>query len=226
MTATASTNTYTADGTTKNFEVGFPFISENDVRVFKNDLKMTRGTHYTVQDPSAGEGKNAVIAFVEAPSNAASVKFYRNTPINVPDKNPVISQLSARVALYRMQEAAEQPMRLNYNFTETDLLAGTAQTIIAPCDGYIEADTTEVTKTVTTGGDITVAVDGNAVTGLTNSIANSAAVGNIVTDTPTTAHDASTQVRRGEQITITPSAEFATAGAAKGYLTFQPADLD
>ena len=222
---TNSTNAYTGDGSAKSFEVGFPFISENDVRVTVGDVLKTRGVDYSVQDTSAGEGRRAVIAFNSAPSNAAAIKFYRNTPIAVPDKNPVISQLSARVALYRMQEREETPRRLDYVINATDLAAGTAQTLIAPCDGYIEANTVTVTEAVGTGGDISTEVAGSAVTGLTVSLANSAPVGKVVTDTPTTAHDASTQVKRGQVITVTPAAAFATSGAAVGFLTFQPADL-
>lgn len=222
---TASTNAYTGDGTTKNFEVGFEFISENDVRVTVGDVLKVRGTDYVMQDPSAGLGKNAVIAFVTAPSNAAAIKFYRNTPIAVPAKNPTMSQLGARVALYRMQEREETTRRIDYAINATDLAAGTAQTIIAPCDGYIEANTVLVVEAVGTGGDITVEVAGSAVTGLTCTLANSAPIGKVVTDTPTTAHDSSTQVKRGQKITVTPAAAFATTGAVTGFLTFQPADL-
>lgn len=222
---TNSTNSFTGDGSTKNFEIGFPFISENDIRVTVGDVLKTRGVDYTVQDPSAGEGKNAVIAFDTAPSNAAAIKFYRNTPIGVPDKNPVISQLAARVALYRMQEREETTRRVDYIINATDLAAGTAQAIIAPCDGYIESNTVVVTEAIGTGGDITTEIAGTAVTGLTCTLANSAPVGKTVTDTPTTPHDASTKVKRGQKITVTPAAAFATTGAVNGYLTIQPADL-
>lgn len=225
MTATNSTNAFTGDGTTKNFEIGFEFISENDVRVTVGDVLKVRGTDYVMQDPSAGMGKNALIAFASAPANASAIKFYRNTPIAVPAKNPTMSHLGERVALYRMQEREETTRRIDYTINATDLAAGTAQVIIAPCDGYIEANEVMVTEAVGTGGDITVEVAGTAVTGLTCTLANSAAIGKVVSDVPTTPHDATTQVKRGQKITVTPAAAFATTGAVKGYLTFQPADL-
>jgi hypothetical protein len=44
-------------------------------------------------------------------------------------------------------------------------------------------------------------------------------------DTPTTAQSSTTQVRRGQTITVTPAAAFATTGALTVELEVQPADL-
>lgn len=220
-----SSKTYTGDGATVSYAVGFPFISEQDIRVTVNGVIKTRGTDWGISDVSADGGSKAVLKFAVAPANAAAIVFYRNTPIALPAKNPTVGHLAALTALYRMQEREENTRRLDYVINATDLAAGTAQSIVAPCDGYIEKNSTRVTETVGTGGDITVEVGGVAVTGLTNTIANSAAVGKVVEDSPTTSHSATTKVYRGQVITVTPAAAFATSGAIEGYLTFQPADL-
>jgi hypothetical protein len=225
MAATASTNAYTGDGTTTTYEIGFPFLDEADVRVLVAGALKVRGTDYNVQNPVAGNGKKALIKFASAPANAATVKFYRNTPIVPVAKTLNISNRDALTALYRNQEFDEAPLQLPFTINATDLAAGTAQSSVAQCDGYIDLITTRVDTAIVTGGDITVEVGGTAVTGLTVTVANSAAVGTTQNDAPTTPRSSTTKVKRGQVITVTPAAAFNGGGAMSGYLTFQPADL-
>jgi hypothetical protein len=222
-----SSNSYTGDGSTTTYEVGFEFISQEDVRVIVNGALKTLGTDYSVQNPTAKNGYNATIKFGTAPTNGHAIKFYRNTPIAVPSKNPVISHLMERVALYRMQEEAESRRRiLRAHIDATALAAGTAESFVAPCDGYIELLRTQVVDAaVGTGGAVTVEIDGVAVTGLSITVANSAAIGVTQEDTPTTAQSATTKVKRGQTITVTPASAFATSGALLVEVEVQPADL-
>jgi hypothetical protein len=216
--------TLAGDGATKAFSLGFPVIAEAHIRVTVDGTLKVRGTDYNVQDPTA---KNPVIAFAAAPANAAVIKFYRNTPLT-PDttKTLVIGPTEALYAQYRAEENSDRMVYQDVDSNETDTLAGTAASFVAPCDGYIESLRTEVNKAVTTGGNVTVEVAGVAVTGLSIAIADAAAIGTIQSDTPTTPQDASTKVRRGQVVTVTPAASFATAGAYKGRVGIQPADLD
>lgn len=107
-----------------------------------------------------------------------------------------------------------------FDFNETDLLAGTAQNLVAPCAGYITGIRAIVQKAVTTGGAITVEANTVAVTGLAVTVADGAAAGTVYSDSvlkiPTGL------VAAGDDLTVTPAAAFATAGAVKGYLVFEP----
>lgn len=116
--------------------------------------------------------------------------------------------------------ASAMPTRsvfLPFAINETDTLAGTSAELVSPVAGVISRLTVVVQKAVTTGGDITAAIGVTAVAGLACTIADAAAKGAIVTDTPT-AGDASTAVAPGSRIQIVPAAAFATAGAVSGVL--------
>lgn len=216
--------TFAADGIKKEFTLGFPFLNQSHLRVIVNGVLKVLGTDYTVTDPTSP--KNATIKFVAAPTNGYTIKVYRSTPIAKYIGNPIMGDIDAVQALYRSQEQADSRRSLAFYSNQTDTLAGTAQTIVAPCDGFIEALQTEVCDAaVGTGGAVTVEIDGVAVTGLSISIANSAAIGTVQRDTPTTPQDASTKVLKGQTITVTPAAAFATAGAFKGFVELQPADV-
>jgi hypothetical protein len=102
---------------------------------------------------------------------------------------------------------------------ETDLLAGTAQDLVAPCDGHLDAIQCIVQKDVTTGGNITVNIGTTAVVGLAAVIANGATKGTRVTDTPTLP-SATRSFSKGDRISVVPDAAFATAGAVNGNLLF------
>ncbi len=113
--------------------------------------------------------------------------------------------------------AAPRSVFLPWTINETDTLAGTSAELVAPGSGRIARNTVIVQKAVTTGGDVTVAVGVTAVAGLACAVADAAAKGTVITDTPT-AGDASTIVAAGDRIQIIPAAAFATAGAVSGIL--------
>mgnify|MGYP001546192369 CR=1 FL=1 len=112
---------------------------------------------------------------------------------------------------------ASRSVFLPWSINETDTLAGTSAELVAPGAGRIVRNTVIVQKAVTTGGDVTTAVGVTAVAGLACTIADGAAKGAVVTDTPT-AGDASTIVAAGDRIQIIPGAPFNTAGAVSGVL--------
>lgn len=106
---------------------------------------------------------------------------------------------------------------LPFAISETDTLAGTSAELVSPVAGTIARLSVIVQKAVTTGGDVTAAVGVTAVAGLACAVADGAAKGAVVTDTPT-AGDASAAVVPGSRIQIVPAAAFATAGAVSGVL--------
>jgi len=106
---------------------------------------------------------------------------------------------------------------LPWSINEADTLAGTSYELVAPAAGRIVRNSVIVQKAVTTGGAVTASVNGTAVDGLSCAIANGAAKGTIVTDTPTDGH-ASAAVAAGDRIQIAPAAAFDVAGAVSGVL--------
>lgn len=232
--------TVTGDGATKEFLVPFGFIDAAHLIVINNGTMGVLGTDYFVESPrpnepsiytshvSGADTSKSRVRFATAPGNGNTVKFYRNTPIARPATPAGVQLTDHMVSLYahyRNQEADDIRIKVFGVSNQVDTLAGTAQTFAAPCDGYVEKLRTIVTAAVTTGGPVTVLVDGVAVTGLSVSIANSAAVGNTLEDTPTTAQSATTKVRRGQTISVVPDAAFATAGSYNFEVEIQPADL-
>lgn len=101
---------------------------------------------------------------------------------------------------------------------QTDLLAGTSQQLIAPFDGKISKLTATVQAAVTTGGPITVKVNGVTVVGLSVTVADGATAGTRYTDTPT--GDGTEVVAAGDKVEIVPDGAFATAGAVNCLLEF------
>jgi len=112
----------------------------------------------------------------------------------------------------------QRVVAIPYSINQTDLLAPTNQQLVSPVSGRIIRNTVIVQAAVTTGGDITV-ISGAATTvvGLTNTIADAAAAGVIVTAQPT-AGDATAIVTAGQRLQIAPGVPFATAGAVNGIL--------
>lgn len=106
---------------------------------------------------------------------------------------------------------------VSFAISETDTLAGTSAELVSPVAGNITALYVIVQKAVTTGGPVTVSVDGTAVDGLSAAVADAAAKGAIVTDTPTAGH-ASRAVAVGSRIQVIPDAAFNTGGAISGFV--------
>jgi hypothetical protein len=228
MTARAAPyfpKTFTGDAVTKDFTLGFPFLAAAHLRVTVGGVLKTLDTDYYVMDPTSADA--SFIRFVTAPAASANnIKVYRNTPIEKYRDNPTIGNVDGLQAFYRRQEREDQRVMLDGYINATDLAAGTASSVVAPCDGYIEKlETDVVDAAVGTGGNVTVEVDGVAVTGLVIAVADSAAIGIHQEDTPTTAQSATTKVKKGQTITVTPAAAFATSGALLWRIQLQPADL-
>ncbi|MDF7776877.1 hypothetical protein P1X14_16590 [Sphingomonas sp. AOB5] len=133
----------------------------------------------------------------------------------------IVWMVSSEGVMVRMgPEIAALPDRvfhLPYDIPATELAAGTPIDLICPISGFIARNTTIVQTAIVTGGDVTVKNDTTDVVGLTNSIADAAAKGSIVTDTPTLG-DATTAVVAGQRIQIVPAAAFNGGGAVRGLL--------
>lgn len=114
---------------------------------------------------------------------------------------------------------AKAPRRLTIPFAinQTDLLAPTNAELVSPVVGAITMMDTIVQISPTTGGDVTALVGVTAVAGLACTVADAAAKGSVVSDTPTMG-DASTIVAEGSRIQVAPAAAFATAGAVSGFV--------
>ena len=112
----------------------------------------------------------------------------------------------------------------DFNFlfaiNETDTLAGTSQEFIAPRAGRMEELGVVVQKTVTTGGPVTVKINGVAVAGLTITVADGATKGTRYTDSAPTIPSATRTFAKGDRIEVVPDAAFATAGAISGYVGY------
>lgn len=212
----------TADGTVTDFTIGFPFLHEDHLRVFDNGTLKTKGTDYTIQDPTSKV--TAKVHFLTAPANTHTITIDRNTPIDQYKSNPQIGDQSAQQALYRSQERDDGGRTVTAVFGQTALLAGTALSFTAPCDGYITKQSSEVLKAITTGGTLTLAVAGATVTGSTITVANAAAVGAYQEGAPSAQQASYTKVRKGQTITVTP-ASFATAGDIEAKVYIQPGDF-
>jgi hypothetical protein len=100
----------------------------------------------------------------------------------------------------------------------TDLSAGTSQWWPVPVDGQIVSLHTAVQVAIVTGGAVTTELETVAVTGLSVTIADSATVGTVGSDTPTS----TTTVSRGVDIETVFAAAFNGGGAVNGGYLFRP----
>lgn len=128
------------------------------------------------------------------------------------DSTGVMVRMSPEIAA-----AAARLVHLPYSIPATELAAGTPIELVSPVAGTILRNTTIVNTAIVTGGDVTVKVDATDVAGLANTIADGAAKGSVVTDTPTPG-DVSTAVLAGQRIQIVPAAAFNGGGAVNGVL--------
>lgn len=107
----------------------------------------------------------------------------------------------------------------------TELAAGTATEIVAPCNGWVEELQLIVQTAIGTGGAVTLEINTVAVAGISIAVADSATKGTRYSDTPTE-KSGTRYFAKGDRITITPASEFATAGALAGNVVFNSADTD
>ena len=64
---------YTGDGADKTFDITFPYLKVDDVKVELGVNLQTNPTHYSIS--------GTVVTFVTAPANAQAIKIYRDTVI-------------------------------------------------------------------------------------------------------------------------------------------------
>lgn len=233
----------TGDGTTTDFAIPFAYLDPTHINVLVGvgsaGVLKVLGTDYIILTPSTDKGLyktwvpsntgQSIIRFLatKIPIAASNnIQMFRNTPIARPGPANKI-QVGPDTSLYahfRMEERDDLIFKLDFAFTQVQLDAATAQALIAPCDGYITGLETDITEVITTGGTVGVNVESTAVTGMVVTVANSAAAGKHQTAVPTTQQASYTVVKRGQNLSVTATS-FATAGALKGKVLFQPADL-
>lgn len=140
-------------------------------------------------------------------------------PFFLPSRNNVL-----RVA----RDTVDLPSRVfvTENVDATRLSAGTSCWALSPYASFLERATTCVDTAIVTGGDVTFKIGGTTVVGLTCTVADSAAVGSVVTDTPTTVTGAAnaTNVITADRtaVEIVPAAAFNGGGALDVVLELNP----
>lgn len=208
---------YTADGTIKDFPVTFPRLDAAHIFVLDNGTLKTIVTHYTEYGRDTPNKNYGVIRFGTAPANAHTVRIQRITPTSLVTHNPQVGMIEAIQAFFIAQESKDTYWPLPYTFIAADLSAAVSQYVTAPFDCEIKKVDATPTVQISTGGDITLknGAGGSAVVGLTVTLANSAAIGTQVTDTPTAA-DATTYVKKGGIIEVLAAAAFNGGGAVFG----------
>lgn len=134
-------------------------------------------------------------------------------PVFIPSEGFVVAELQNGHPVGNTG-ATQIPFLIN----QVDLLASTPQNFVSPVAGFLTGMKVIVNKnSIVTGGTIQVAINGVNVTGLVATVANSALPGAVSTKFPTTPFSATTVVKNGDRITITPAA-FATSGDVTGYV--------
>lgn len=140
-------------------------------------------------------------------------------PFFLPSRNNVL-----RVA----RDTVDLPPKLfvTENVDATRLSAGTSCWALAPLASFVERATTCVDTAIVTGGDVTFKISTVTIVGLTCTVADSAVVGSVVTDTPTTVTGAAnaTNVVTADRtaIEIVPAAAFNGGGALDVTLELNP----
>lgn len=109
-------------------------------------------------------------------------------------------------------------VNLPFTIPATELSAGTTIELVCPAAGVIAGLRTIVQTAIVTGGDVTVKIGTTDVVGLTCTVADAAAKGSVVSDTPTEPSVTRT-VAEGDRIQIVPAAAFNGGGALAGVLT-------
>jgi hypothetical protein len=127
-------------------------------------------------------------------------------PRYVPDASYILAELKNGVSLPRRPGMVV----LTGTILEANVDTPLAYNFVSPVAGVIRKLSTVASATVTTGGAFTVEVNTVAVTGLTVTVANSAAAGEIDSGTATLGH-ATSVVAVGDLITVTPGAAFSGA---------------
>lgn len=184
-----------------------------------------------VEQSASGTSHTGKKAFAEITSISSSASITLATvgwgdvlglPVYVDKIARVIAEYEGDVQLAAY---SDKKILIPFDFNQTDLLAPTAQNLVSPVAGYITGIRGVVQAAVTTGGAITVEANTVAVVGLSITVADGATAG--TTHSDSVAKIATGLVAAGDDITVTPAAAFATAGAYKGFIEIEPiAELD
>lgn len=113
---------------------------------------------------------------------------------------------------------------IDLQMDQATLIANTGFELVSPVDGYIKELRTIVQAAVTTGGTVTMFINGTQVAGLSVAVANSATKGTRAVGTPT-AKSTTRKVAKGDRIEVR-TASFASAGSLNAMLTIAAADTD
>lgn len=175
----------------------------------------------TTASGTSHTGKKAFKQITSITSNAsitsATVGYgdVLGLPIAINTKEHVLAEFQDGALLARLGPAA---FSIPYMINQTDLLAPTAQEIVAPCAGRIVDHRAVVQVAVTTGGTLTPRIGTTNLTGGVVTVANSATKGTVNSGTAITGANT---IAAGDRINILP-ASFATAGAVNGEIVIQP----
>lgn len=138
-------------------------------------------------------------------------------PVYVDKIGGILQEYQDGVALAKF---GSNKILIPFTIEQTELLAGTAADLNAPCAGYITGMKVSVEGAITTGGALTVELNTSTVTGLSVTLANSATAGTVYQDD--ILKIAAGLAAEGDDITITPAAAIDTGGSVTGYLIFEP----
>ena len=125
-------------------------------------------------------------------------------PVFVPNASAVLGEYRDGVLI----SGSREPVYVQGLQTEANIDAGTSLFLVSPVAGHITKVTTVCQGSVTTGGAVTVELATVAITGLSVTVANSSAAGDVDSDTPTTLYGAGNLVAAGDAIEIVFDAAF------------------
>lgn len=138
-------------------------------------------------------------------------------PVFLPAKHMVLGEVIDGALASRSSEV----VRLSGRMLEAAVDAGTAYNLVSPVAGRIKKLYTISQGSITTGGGITVEVNTVAVDGLSVTVADGAAEGEVDSDTPTEGH-ATAVVAVGDRIEIIPAAAFNASADIDFILEIEP----
>lgn len=167
--------------------------SHTGAKAFKTVTSVT--TSATITSATVGTGD--VIGLPVYLPNTAAVAAVLQDGVRLPPKTVVGFQLEA-----------------------TELSAGTSEYVVAPEAGFVERMTVVVQDAIVTGGNVTAKIATVAITGLTVVVANSATVGTVATDVPTTVNGTGTTERVAQRgaVEVVVDAAFNGGGALNGNI--------
>lgn len=165
-----------------------------------------------VEASASGTSHTGSKAFKEVTSVTSSASITSATvgtgvkigvPIRIADASYVIAEMKNGALLGNRPGV----VMLQGRMAEAAVDAGTSYELVSPVAGKIRKLSTIAHGTITTGGAITVEVNTTAVDGLSVTVADGAAAGEVDSDTATLGH-ATTAVAVGDRIEIIPASAF------------------